>query len=483
MDDLPELPFEQVLSYLNLEDRLKARTVSRAWRNKFDRYPVNTVNTLCFSSRPRDFIFRKSRWVSGPFAENFISSTRFESFFDTYRQMILFSLKHLRLCDLNLSEGDQEAFARILNSFDQLEQLDIIRATFNQFQEYDLNLPKLTRLQIEEFECLKFTLKASRLREVRLLGGYETNPNVQFVHGESVERLFIDHWEYTDVKKLKNLQHLYVNFHEGINPTFLSSLKRLKEFHTNEPGDVSNLFEQKRRYDRVDLKIYLYGLLLNSPDDPATNAFRDSFCDHLTGESLVCLAENRWRLADQIPFYRKLHYSAIEHVAPALEVNLLKRFTDLNWVIVNHPVQNIERFLNLLKNCKNIVGLWFYCDQSQDLFDRLPEHCSVQKLTLWNPPSDQAFLFRLKHLIELYLDWPIDSETVRRAFEDLPAFSSFYFVYGQKTIIIETCHPKKFKVSIDGKKKKASDLNAAIELITGKNKPSRPKKRKAEALE
>ena len=128
MDELPELPFEQVLSYLSLEDRLKARAVSRGWRNMFDRYPVRN---LCFSSRPSDFIKGKSRWVSGAFAKNFINFNfiRFESFFS---QTILSSLKRLRLCDLDLTEEDRAAFARILNSFVKLEELDIIGAGLNQ---------------------------------------------------------------------------------------------------------------------------------------------------------------------------------------------------------------------------------------------------------------------------------------------------------------------------------------------------------------
>ena len=129
MDELPELPFEQVLSYLNLKDRLKARTVSRAWRNTFDRY---SVKTLCYSARSSDFIFEKSRWVKGEFAENFISSTRFASFFDTFGQTILSSLKHLRLCDIDLCEGDQTTFVRILNPFRQLGQLGLIRVKVNQ---------------------------------------------------------------------------------------------------------------------------------------------------------------------------------------------------------------------------------------------------------------------------------------------------------------------------------------------------------------
>ena len=464
MDELPELPFELVLSYLNLEDRLKARAVSRRWYHKINSL---RVNTLCFSEIPIGRILRKLRWVSGAFAENFIRSTRFASFFDTSGQTILSNLKHLRLCDIDLNEGDRAAFARILNSFSQLERLDIIRAKLNQQEMF--NLPMLTSLQLEDVEGIqKLTLEAPRLREVKILGchSYVYELSVEIVHGESVERLLVEQLEYTEVKKLKNLQQLYMASLSDIDPTFLSSLQQLKEIHTNEPDDVSELFEQKQRSGRADLKIYLCGLLLNGPDDPTRNAFDTSCFDYLTRESFVCLAENPSRLADQIPFYRSFDYSDIEGVAPGLEVDLLKRFTDLNEVEVQSRVQDIEGFLNLLKNCEKIVEFEF-CDedQRQDLFDRLPEHSAVQWLEIEISISDLDFLFRLKHLIHLDLYWSIDKQTVRRAFEELPALSSFWFQYAEQRTSIKIGHSKQVHVSVGEEKKTFNDLNAAIEFI------------------
>ena len=469
MDDLPELPFEQVLSYLNLEDRLKARTVSRAWRNTFDRYPPKT---LCYSSSSSDFIFGKNRWISGAFAQNFISFARFVSFFDTFGQTILSSLKRLRLCDLDLRGRDRKAFTRTLNSFHQLEYLDIIRTQCNSQRMFNLNLPMLTSLHLEKvFGIKKLTLEAPRLREVTILDYYQTDLRVEIVHGEPVERLLVDHWEFIEVKNLKNLQYLYVNYLPDIDSTFLSSLRQLKEFHTNEPLNVSELFKQKQRYGLADLKIYLFGLLLNSPDDPAINALDDSNPYYLKREWLVFLAENPSRQADQIPFYHSLHYFDIEDVVSVLEVDVLKRFTDFNKLIVNRPVQDTQRFLDFLKNFENFAQLKVDGDQPQDLFDRLPEHCAVQKLTVYHPPSDLAFLFRLKHLIKLVVTWSIDNETVRRAFE-LPVLSSFSFRYGQKSVSIEISQSKRFQVSVDDrfrseKVKTFSDLNTAIKFIFG----------------
>ena len=485
MEELPELPFEQVLSYLNLEDRLKARAVSRRWYHKFNSFKVNT---LCYSRRRRDLIEEKNRWVSGAFAQNFITSTRFAPFFNTFGQTILSNLKHLRLCYLYLRKGDRKAFIRTLNSLSQLEQLDIIRAKFEQRSlmmeiwaaltqqdVFNLNLPKLTRLQLENlYGFEKLILKAPRLREVKILDCYRWGLKVEIVHGESVERLLVDGLEYTEVKNLKNLQYLYVkNFPwtdsiEGIDSTFLSSLQHLKEIHTNEPKDITKLFEQKQRYGRADLKIYLCGLLLNGPHDPAINTLRGSCPRYLTGESLACLAENPSKLADEIPFYRELDYSAIKKCVPGLEDDLLKRFTDLNEIKICWSVKDIEQFLNILKNGDNIVQLRFADVQPQDLYDRLPEHCAVQDLSIYNPPSDLAFLFRLKHLTDLYIPWPIESETVRRAFEELLHLSYFTFKHGQKSASIYYYYEDEIEVKVDGcELKTVSGLNAAIEFIFG----------------
>ena len=484
MDDLPELPFEKVLSYLSLRDRLRLSAVSRSCHQKV----INSrVKTLCYSSRSSDLIFGKSRWISGAFAQNFISSTRFASFFDTFGQTILSTLKRLRLCDLDLSKRNETALARTLNSFGQLEELDVVRTQCGLQRQFKLNLPMLTSIRLEEIKLdRKLTLEAPRLRDVKLL--VCSHLRLEIVHGESVEWLLCDRWGYTEVKKLKNLRYMYFDYLprddsiDGIDSTFLSSLEKLKEIHTNEPDDVSELFEQKQRSGRVDLKIYLYGLLLNGPDDPARNALRNSLPSYLTPEAFACLAENPSRLADEIPFYSSLYYFVIEPVTPGLEVDLLKRFTHLKVVKVHSPVQNTQRFLDLLKNCERIVELTFNGDQPQDLFDRLPEYCAVQKLILHRAPPDLTFLFRLNHLIRLHVGGSIDSETARRAFDELPFLSCLGFCCPNYHTI-EIGHPKQFRVLFASENTTFSNLNAAIEFIFENEKPGRPKKRKTEALE
>ena len=352
MDDLPELPFEQILSQLSLEDRLKSRTVSRRWRKRFDSYPVKS---LCCSECPIGFILGKSRWFSDAFAQNFICSPRFKWFFDTFGRSTLSNLKHLRLYGYDLDEENGTAFAATLNSFGRLEQLDMIHFSLYgggfRSNDFELNLPMLSSIRLEHvYRVQQLILDAPRLQKVKLV---DCSPRLDFVHGESVERVLADKLEYIPAIKLKNLQYLYMKEYineesrRTIGPTFLSSLEQLKEIHLNDQDDVRKLFEQKRRYGRVDLKIYLRGWLLNGPADPAIVlllGFKE--------EVFALLAENPTRLADEIPFWETLPYKAIECVDPEAAINVLKRFTDLEHIYVDAQDQKTQRFLDLLKVLK-----------------------------------------------------------------------------------------------------------------------------------
>ena len=268
LDELPELPFLKVLDYLSLQDLFRLRSVSRSCYEKV----VIRVTSLCFSDRR--YIYGRSRWLSGAFAQNFISSNQFVTFFDTFSQTILSNLRHLRLCDLDVRERDRATFIRTLNLFGQLEQLDMIHVLCRPPRGAELNLPMLTGIHLENlYACRKFTLNTPRLRNVEFRSNYYGNGyghlRVEIVHGESVERLITDSSEYLEVMTLKNLKYLSAGYFLRTDSTLLSSLKQLKEIRTDSKWAVSELFEQKQQYGRDDLKVYFKGLLLYGPDDPA----------------------------------------------------------------------------------------------------------------------------------------------------------------------------------------------------------------------
>ena len=464
MDELPELPFEKVLSYLSLEDRLKARAVSRSWYHRINSI---RVSSLCFAERPLGlFILRNHGLINGIFVQNFIFSTKFASFFNAFGPSILSNLRRLRICDLKLDNLNAAVFAQTLNSFGQLTELGLFNFCPKRVTELELNLPILTSLQIKRVNNIQLTLDAPRLRKVRTVNCNLLN--LVIVHGESVERLLTDRFGYTEVKNLKNLQHIYSRDSSPIDSTLLSGLDQLKEIHTMNSQQIANLFEQKQRYGRTDLKIYLCGLYLNGPDDPIVHSLHPYFAK----DTFVQLAENPSRLADEIPFLFCLKYSEIKRADPEVEIDFVSRFTNFSHLIVE-PVEDIERFLGLLNKFPNIVNLTFRGAQPRDLFDRLPEHSAVQTLTIPESAlSGLEFLRRLEHLHHLHVGGSLDAEQIRNFFE-LPFLLLFSFGYNNELARIEVIrdsgctYPRGYEVSWGSKRAEVPDLEAAIQFIFG----------------
>ena len=484
MDDLPLLPFEQVLSYLSLEDLLKARTVSRSWRNKFD----FEMKSLCFSESPRDFVKGKDRLINDQFAKNFVNSHRFASFFTAFGQTILSNLKHLRLCELELNEEDRTVFARSLNVFCQLQELDLIRFGYppdglkrtglfyslagpDPKMQVELNLPMLHSVQLDKvFGIEKLTLNSPRLQKVKL---FECSQSLrlELVHAESVEKVICDRIEHLEVMKLKSLKYLYMNSYRNFDSSFLTAVPELKEIHLLYSNEISNLFEQKRQNGCTHLKIYFVGVLLDGLNDSA----RSLYAGFHEPETLVQLTEKPFKLADEIPNRRGVNFAAIERVAVGLENQFMARLTDLSELCTYGPVQDVERLLDFLKFFSQIVDLTFVHHELPDVFERLPEHCAVQRLIMLNCKlPDFQFLFRLQNLIYLYLDRfdSNDVEFIPNLFEKLQFFSTFVFrppwPNDTRIEIKKVHHRKHFEVSVGELGNRSitivPDLNVAIQL-------------------
>lgn len=130
------------------------------------------------------------------------------------------------------------------------------------------------------------------------------------------------------------------------------------------------------------------------------------------------------------------------------------------------PVQDTQHFLDLLKNLAKITRLDFHCVQPQELLDRLPEHCAVQHLTIYDGDPNFPFIFRLKNLLCLQIDqYSISVESVQKAFEELPFLSSFKFSYANKKVAIEINRQERLWISVDAKET-LDDVNAAIQFVT-----------------
>ena len=470
MDDLPELPFELVLSYLSLSDLIKARAVSKSWRTKIDSF---RPKSLCCSERPSGFIKRKRRWVCGTFAENFIYSARLDAFIITFHKSILSNLKSLRLFNLDYWTAKSTGFIEALNSFARLEELVIVGLIPDgELYEYiwiELSLPMLNSIHIESLAGIAgLVLNTPRLLKIQMLDC--AHAQLEIVHGESVEWLFVDDRQSIEIKQLKKLKYLYTNDHR-IDRMLLSSLEELREVHLQNSeyipelqqdccNKIVNLFEQKQRYGRTSLKIFYCGCLLNGPKDPAIAALTENFY----GRNFLHLAENASRLADKIPFYVALDYATVQRVAPSQRPNVLSRLTDCHALLVKMPVQNVQDFLDFLDSFDQIVDLKFLCDQPQDLFDQLPEHCDLESLRIRTKPADLRFLSRLQGLTYLRADFPVDVSLIQKLLEELQFLALFEFSFMDHLAEIREC-PTAFEVRVGRTMTRPCDRNAVMRFF------------------
>lgn len=296
MNDLPQLPLEEIFSHLPLEDLVRSRAVSRRWHKTIDRFKTTS---LCVSECRDGFVNERSRLVNGPFAQNVIRTRKFEPFFRAFRRTIFCNLKRLRFCDFLLKMERVPAFTRLLNSFDQLEEFGFLRFTLDSSDlkiVLPLKLPMLKSVWLENLRGIwKLILVAPRLQTIKLFTCH--NLRLVVVHAETPEVLITDDLERIKVRKLRNLNCLkyhYGKVASAIDPTFLFGLKQMNEIHLDDSQHVSNIFDQKRRYGLSNLKVYLCGLLLDGPDDPTINFG----LNYLNDRSFVYLAENKPKLAD-----------------------------------------------------------------------------------------------------------------------------------------------------------------------------------------
>ena len=484
LDDLPELPFEKVLSYLSLRDVIKIRAVSKRCKIVVDGF---RVKSLCFSPRPIGFLLGKSRWVSGAFAQNFICSPRYEQLNGAFGQTILSSLKRLRLCSLRLDAEKDPVFVEILQSFNRLEQLDMFDSRHT--SQFELNLPTLRRIELERFEAKKLKLTAPKLVDVKVWN--KCSLILELVHGESVESLVICDMKSLEVKELKKLKKLYIGFRSNINDHLLKSMKHLKEVNVNTPEDVEKLFAYKTSSKNPNLEIFYCSLRLEDPRDPVTRS-KEVFYRHLI--------QSPSRIAPEMPLCRCVRYWPVECLTLGSEVGVLKKFIDLIEIHVDKPIKQIQeiptgeneetseidgiqRFLNILRDFPNIVFLNFSSEQPQGLFDRLSEHCAVQKLVIASAPPDLEFLFKLQQLIHLELLWPVDAKFIRRALRELPFLCQFNFKCNNRTgIRIWIANSNALLIDFERFPTWTFfDLNSAILFLADHNVLQ--KKRKAEQIE
>lgn len=446
MDDLPDLPFEQLLSYLDLKDLVRSRAVSKRWLAKIDSLRLHSL--LYSGYADSGHLLEKRRLVTGQFIQNYMRPSRLEPFFGNLAAPMLRALRHLRVCDLTISNS----FVQAVNSFGQLESLDIIRpglVKWSEENDFKLVLPNLKSIRLEEMKTVQLlVLDTPKLLQIviRALRGFR----LVVVAAGSVERVAIYSDLLLDLVKFENLKILHCKQFYRYADRILTTLKQLEELHFSEPQRIlSDLYDQKNRLNRSNLKIFYHGLCFDS--------FRDyAFLPDWSGLSealLIRMAMHPARLADEIPFYEHINYSEIERailrVANKLVCgSLWSKFSNLKRMMVDKEVLDVQQFLDFLKCLSNLVELQFHTFQPQRLFDQLHRGCTnLQRLEIGCLYPDLEFLFEHKHLLSLSVQKVIDGEFIRRCFEQLRWLRYFSFSLNHKYYTISTDERGQFIVS------------------------------------
>lgn len=448
--DLPFEVFRKILSYLRLEEILRARAVCRRWCAYIDFF---NVPTLFYSQWPKEFIFDQNRLVSSQFATNYIQSLKFDCFFDAYADSIFARLKHLRICDLDA--GSNAALFEVLNrSFDQLKRLDLIRIV-NCAPAIHFKSASIETLFLEELDGVQqFSVDAPELLNIRIwFVQYSKRFDLRLIKPEKIERLELDFFDNGCLEsgKFLNLKYLHTNDMSNITPALLQDLDQLREIHLIFPfAALQELLDQKRAYNRTNLKIFYHGLCLQP------NEYRESSrWFNETVAELMIDARHQPNLAQTLP-YQTLSFSSIERVFTSVPDALWKRFTSLRKILVPENPQNMQQFREFLVKFDNILELEFHIDgpRCQRLLDQLVDYCpSVQALRIHSDAGlNFDFVLQFKRLTLLsivYSNGLFEEKLILAIFRELRSLRKLHLNGCNCRLEINTRAPNEFDLKIN----------------------------------
>ena len=419
MNDLPELPLKKVLSYLSLEDRNKMKVVSRWWYTMIKSF---RTRDLCYSGRNREEIIKKSRLVTGTFAQNFIRSPVLDTFYELRSPPV--GVQHLRLTNFQSLSG--VLLINTLHRFECLQSLDLIRVGLAQPGDLNLNLPTVKSVHLETFGLIaELNLNAPNLKSIKV---YECDANlrVTIACNLSVTTLIADDLNHIRAfNRLSNLERLFTRRCE-IRKHFLNDFPALTEIHLDDRESVLEILAQSSELKRLDLKVFRFGCPVKSQHDALVRHDGEWYT------AFHLLVENHFRLADEIPLYNHLEFTKIiENMPAGPDVDdLMSRLSDLSIVIVYRQIHDPQRLLDFLGHSR-VVELVFQPGPTQpaDLFLRLPNHCEVQVLELGCRVRSYNFVTGFQDLVWLNISQNLEAKEFGIIFRHLLTLESMIFFF------------------------------------------------------
>lgn len=464
--EIISLPIElwwKILGLLPLKDKLRARRVCKQLRfiadnlpDKSliiarDHYSENYIRNWFHNHRPID---RSNTIYYGKNGQIFDSNLFTNRFFGNLKMLHLayefYKQPAAGTETENVNEFYQKKQPTFLNHFQALETLFINTSCGSRTTNWTkIELPELKNLAIRRISPSTHTGLSFDCPKLRLLLTINFD-NFQIVHPETVRHIRTVNAgkKVNQLKAFVNLEHLDDSGLDIFEPKNLEHLRRLigqlnslKWINLRRPNTKEKLNKLRRLVNEKSIQVYLDGLeidrwlqLSSYPKVP------DQLRFHLANEPYLLLPE-AWGHIWSIKY--ETWQELVED--RAIPVNFESRLFNLHLVEVVKPIARTDRFLKFIVSC-NVIQSLVLIDSglTDEFYSKLP---SILPHLLYLKMIDELdrlmqvdfdFLFKLDHLRNLCVNYPLDFSFIKRLILHNRGLQwSFHFSFEGQCVSIE----------------------------------------------
>lgn len=400
LKDLPDNFYYYLFKFLNLEDIIKVKLLSKTFYSIV--VASNPITELSFlNCNSKYYYYCPKNYNSNWFSTTESIKLKYQFDFSKFSILRNRSNDFLNLRRLKITNKDKLISIRFkdLNVFIQLRILDISEVYTR--SDDCLKLPNLN--------ALSFTFKTKvanhklmidtpnlyslciRKRTPKMIGNLIT-----FKHPLAVRYLLSNEFSENLSLIFENLECLELYEYPGRSKMYhILQSDNLKTFKLN--ADIKDLDPLKHLYwsREKTLKIFYYGVRIKTMDK------FEQFCNQFYFQ-----VGNYDDLENNLHFVDSLNYEdLIDFYSHRLPADLFDKYTNIRKLSILRKVKEEKVLVDFIRNCPALYELEIKVSYSlsQQFYDRLYAISSISKLILGTENINLAFVSKLTYLIELYI--------------------------------------------------------------------------------
>ena len=369
------------------------------------------------------------------------------------------NFSHLRC--LLLPANNVDIHLNDINKFSRLELLLIDLYRYEDDVHKTIALPKLKVLHIYPSKSTEIELDTPMLHSLRchcskidMMNYVRYQAKLKFKYPQELKRLIMEtpvplfeHFE--DLSIFTNLSLLQTDCSTGYDQT-IASLPGLKEIRLQKDwfighnlDDLKDLLKQRLVQRRLELKIYLMGILL---DHDVVDQFTQEK-DRLTLKvrHYEKLAKNL--AVTSIDYNRLIELIRAKFSTPRLPGDFTEKFSKIQEITVTAKIENESGLIELIKNCQCLNELQLKnSNLGQNFYEQLPSVCSINYLTILedgNAGLNFDFIGRMYFLRKFTTDQELSLSTITKL-RPLPYFYQLEFKFGREKYFIQQLRRGKY---------------------------------------